>query len=77
MFITVRGKILACERIDQKYALGIVTPNGVFIDLEKVASLYTNFYKKMITVCKDCYRKDFLTLSFFRQNSFNLPCRYL
>lgn len=46
MFITVRGKILACERIDQKYALGTVTPNGVFIDLEKVASLYTNFYKK-------------------------------
>lgn len=65
MFITVRGKILACERIDQKYALGTVTPNGVFIDLEKVASLYTNFYKKMITVCKDCYRKDFCSQCIF------------
>lgn len=57
LFVTVRGNILACERIDQKYVLGHVTPNGVDLDLKKIAKNYSSYYQSLEHLCNSCYRK--------------------
>ncbi|RHJ75311.1 radical SAM peptide maturase [Parabacteroides sp. AM08-6] len=59
MFLTVNGKILACERIDQKYALGYVTDEGVDLDFEKIAAFYNTFFEKIKKQCQGCYRKSY------------------
>lgn len=65
MFITVNGKILPCEKIDQKYALGYVTEKGIELDLEKVAKTYSNYYQKTKPVCERCYLKSFCSQCLF------------
>jgi uncharacterized protein len=44
MFVTVNGKILPCERISHKYALGEVTDEGVHLDFTEIAERYNNYY---------------------------------
>jgi len=65
MFITVNGKILPCERIDQKYALGYVTEKGVELDLAEVARIYSNYYKKLKPICQECCLKPFCSQCMF------------
>lgn len=57
MFITVNGKILPCERIDQKFYLGVITNKGVALDLSEVAKKYSEYYRKIISLCRKCYKK--------------------
>ena len=65
MFITVHGKILPCERIDQKYHFGIVTDEGVALNLSEVARKYTDYYRKVLTLCKKCYKKSLCSQCLF------------
>lgn len=59
MFITVNGKILPCEKIDQKFVLGKVTETGIELDLQKIADIYTRYYRKVKPLCDKCYMKLF------------------
>lgn len=65
IFITVNGKILPCEKIDQKYTLGYVKDNGVELDLRKVAQIYSAYYKKIMKLCVNCYMKPFCSQCMF------------
>lgn len=65
MFITVNGKVLPCEKIDQKYALGHVTAEGIELDLAKVARIYSGYYQKVKPVCEKCYLKPFCSQCLF------------
>ena len=56
MFVTVNGKILACERIDQQFALGKIENSTVVIDYENIANTYNNYYDKLQSQCSKCYR---------------------
>jgi len=55
IFLTVNGKILPCERINQKFGLGTIDENGVHLDLEEIAQRYNRYFEKMIRLCSNCY----------------------
>jgi uncharacterized protein len=55
IFITAQGKILPCERIDHKYYLGSVGDNTVNFDIERIKSLYNNYFQKLLKLCSRCY----------------------
>lgn len=59
MFVTVNGKIIQCERIDHKYALGRVTDKGVELDFEKIADDYNKRIQSIQPLCSLCSRRDF------------------
>lgn len=65
MFITVNGKILPCERIDQKHFLGHITDEGVVMDLGSIAKKYTEYYRKIKKICALCYKKAFCSQCMF------------
>lgn len=54
MFITVKGRILQCEKIDHQYSLGYVDDDKVTLDLEKIAERYNNYISKFTKQCKKC-----------------------
>jgi uncharacterized protein len=54
MFITVTGRILQCERIDFKFALGHVSDNLVEIDCEHIAEMANDYILRFIRQCKTC-----------------------
>lgn len=54
LFLTVNGKLLACERIGQNHALGEVTNGKVNIDFEQISSYYERLFNKIIHLCKFC-----------------------
>lgn len=68
MFLTVNGKILACERIDQKFALGNVTDENIELDFVKIADYYNKIFNKLKQQCVKCFRKQFCP-----QCIFNIP----
>lgn len=59
MYLTVNGKILPCERIDQKFVMGYVDSKGVSLDFEKIAQFYNSIYRTIKKQCTNCYRKNF------------------
>ena len=54
MFVTVNGKIIQCERIDHKYALGEVTDEGVKLDFEEIANRFNERIESIQHLCKLC-----------------------
>ncbi|MCP5050704.1 MAG: radical SAM peptide maturase, partial [bacterium] len=58
VFVTVNGKIMACERISPVYKLGDVDAQGVHIDFEAAAEKYNRWYDKMEKQCSVCYNAD-------------------
>lgn len=59
IFVTVNGKILACERIGQSHVLGYATPESFIIDYDEVAQQYNNIYDGMRKQCHTCYNADY------------------
>lgn len=57
MFVTVKGRILQCERIDHEFALGQVTDEKVELDLEQVAQQHNEYVFRYINQCKTCAMK--------------------
>lgn len=57
MFVTVNGKILQCERIDHKFALGQITSDGVELDVDSIVERFNGYLDKLQRQCAVCYRK--------------------
>ncbi len=57
MFITVNGKILQCERIDHLFSLGLVSSDGVQLNLDRIADAHNAYLDKMQNQCSACHRK--------------------
>ena len=58
MFVTVNGKILACERIGQSFTLGHADHKGVVLDLGEIAEKFTRLFDNMRKQCAACYYAD-------------------
>lgn len=58
VFVTVKGKILACERIGHQYILGSVDSNCLDIDFQKISEQYNQYYDKIRRQCGKCYNVD-------------------
>ena len=52
MFVTVRGRILQCEKIDHKYSLGVVNDEKVIMDLEYIARQYNKNVFMHVRLCE-------------------------
>lgn len=55
MFVTAKGHILPCERIDYKYSFGRVTSKNVDLNYDAIVDLYNNYYENIFKQCKVCY----------------------
>lgn len=65
MFVTVNGKILQCEKIDHDFALGNITPDGITLDLERIASDFNRYLDKLQSQCSACARQTSCTQCLF------------
>lgn len=66
IFVTVNGKILPCERINQDYQLGKVTEGKVVVDFREIAATYNNYYKNIKNQCYNCYNAEACSQCFFQ-----------
>jgi uncharacterized protein len=71
MFVTVNGKILPCERINQEYTLGYVNEDGVILDYAEIARQYNFYYAKFVNQCTQCYHYEDCTQCFFQIDNLN------
>lgn len=53
IFLAADGKILPCERIDHKFALGHIY-DDVILDFKEIAERFNRFYDKMNRLCLSC-----------------------
>jgi len=65
MFVTVKGKIMACERIGQSYGLGHMDSKGISLDFQKIADNYNRWFDRMRKQCSACYHIDQCTQCIF------------
>ncbi|MCP4214382.1 MAG: radical SAM peptide maturase [bacterium] len=68
MFVTVKGKILACERIGHQFGLGSVDEGGVSIDCEAISERYNWAFDKLRDMCGRCYNKEACTQCIFNMD---------
>lgn len=54
MFITVKGKILQCEKINHEFSLGQVTDEGVKLDFEAIAKQHNDYVFRYAKQCEKC-----------------------
>lgn len=54
MFITVKGKILQCEKINHEFALGQVTDERVELNFEAIAKQHNDYVFRYIKQCEKC-----------------------
>lgn len=54
IFLSTDGKILPCERIEHKFALGYIN-DDVILDFQAIAERFNRFYDKMNRLCLSCY----------------------
>jgi len=58
LYVTVNGKILPCETIGHRFALGNVTATGVDIDFQRMADFYNRQFDAVRSMCRQCYNLD-------------------
>lgn len=78
MFVTVKGDILPCERINFDYSLGNISEKKVNINFEKIANIYNKYYDKLKNQCEKCALSDNCQMCMFQLNMFddNPKCHY-
>ena len=54
MFVTVKGRILQCEKINHEFALGQITDEKVELDLEQAAQQHNEYIFRYVNQCKTC-----------------------
>ena len=57
MFVTVKGRILQCERINHEYSLGTVTDDQIHLNMKQAAEQHNKYvfkYMDQCTKCKSC-----------------------
>lgn len=65
IFVTVNGKILACERIGQNFVLGHTSAQEVIMDYEAIAANYNNWFDKFRKMCSACTKAELCTQCIF------------
>jgi uncharacterized protein len=58
MFVKVDGKIMQCEQIPHKFALGFVRDGKVNIDLDRIAGDFNSSLDRIQALCSTCYRRN-------------------
>lgn len=58
VFVTVNGKILGCERIDHKFAVGQISDGNVNIDIAHAVKMQNRFYEKLEKQCDKCANQE-------------------
>lgn len=58
LFLTTCNKLLPCEKINYKYAMGKVDEN-VEIDIQEVTRQYNFYYERIKKYCQNCYAYRF------------------
>ncbi|MCP4220442.1 MAG: radical SAM peptide maturase [bacterium] len=71
IFITTNGRILPCERIEQKYTMGKVDETGVHLDFNEVADLYNSYLDTMKRKCNSCFNANDCSYCIFRSDLFS------
>lgn len=71
LFVTVNGKILACERISQEYVLGTVDKDGVNIDCDLIAQKYNEYFNCVRNQCDHCYLRKTCKQCLFQIDHFS------
>lgn len=71
IFVTVNGKIMACERINQQYYLGKIENNKVDINFEEVARMYNTHLDYIRKQCYNCYGADRCMQCIFQLDGLN------
>lgn len=61
MFITVKGRILQCEKIDHEFAVGQITNKKVELNLEQAARQHNKYTFRYMNQCKTCAAKQLCT----------------
>lgn len=57
IYVTVKGKILPCERIGQEYSFGNCTQNGVSINTKNIQMFYNSRLKLLEPFCEKCFNR--------------------
>lgn len=55
LFLTSTGKILPCENVNHKFALGYVKDRKIDLNTNEIAKEYNNYFSKMVKSCSTCY----------------------
>jgi len=71
IFLTVNGKILPCNYINQKFWYAKIINNKVVIDDKFILNLYNKMFDALYMQCKNCYRVNDCRQCMFL-NSFQL-----
>ena len=66
LFLTVNGKILVCERINQEYVMGTWNDYGFSLDEKYISSFYSNIYERLVKQCSVCYKAEYCKQCFFQ-----------
>ena len=65
-YLTVNSKILPCERISEKHAMGFVDNKKVHLDFENIADRINTYYSEIFKQCKQCINIFNCTQCIFR-----------
>lgn len=57
IFLTVQGKILPCERIEDSFPLGKVENGVVKMNFGQIAEFYNRMFESIAKICTECYLK--------------------
>lgn len=59
LFLSVSGKLLPCEKVDQRFAIGSVSETSVNVDFEEVANSYNKMLEDLYShTCVNCLKND-------------------
>jgi len=61
MYVTVNGKILACERIGHQFSLGKINEETIELNYNEIAEKYNMYFSKMRNQCNKCYMQKTCT----------------
>jgi uncharacterized protein len=65
IYLTNRGLLLPCEKINHKYSMGKVNKNTVF-DIPEITRKFNFYYEHLERTCKHCYIHRFCGLCMFQ-----------
>lgn len=64
ILLTTHNKLLPCERVNYKYAIGEVNEN-VMLDISGITRRYKYYYDHIKNVCQNCYANRFCNICMF------------
>lgn len=68
LFITAKGKILPCERVQHVYELGSIDKKGLNLDFEAIAEQMNQYYENLMSQCNHCAGSDSCSNCIFNIN---------